>query len=146
MCKISAGSTPGGASPLQTVRTRAPLSFPPKKSHIRAQQPLCHALTVSPSADDVESYLDVEVQLKRERRGSGHFVEWWVLRPKGAPAQEGNVLPMVIFNDKVSPPSLGFLAGYGYVEGARVGREDAEGVAAGLQGSGVCAQRELLVS
>ncbi|KAI1235616.1 hypothetical protein IHE44_0002498, partial [Lamprotornis superbus] len=66
--------------------------------------------------DDVESYLDVEVQLKRERRGSGpgeHFVEWWVLRPKDAPPHEGNVLPMIIFNDKVSPPSLGFLAGYG---------------------------------
>ncbi|XP_038004523.1 piezo-type mechanosensitive ion channel component 1 isoform X2 [Motacilla alba alba] len=66
--------------------------------------------------DDVESYLDVEVQLKQERRGSGrgeHFVEWWVLRQKNAPPQEGNILPMVIFNDKVSPPSLGFLAGYG---------------------------------
>ncbi|XP_056356457.1 piezo-type mechanosensitive ion channel component 1 isoform X1 [Oenanthe melanoleuca] len=66
--------------------------------------------------DDVDSFLDVEVQLKQERRGSGpgaHFVEWWVLRLKDAPPQEGNVLPMIIFNDKVSPPSLGFLAGYG---------------------------------
>ncbi|XP_062356270.1 piezo-type mechanosensitive ion channel component 1 [Cinclus cinclus] len=66
--------------------------------------------------DDVESYLDVEVQLKRERRGSvpgEHFVEWWVLRLKDAPPHEGNILPMIIFNDKVSPPSLGFLAGYG---------------------------------
>ncbi|KAL2300110.1 LOW QUALITY PROTEIN: hypothetical protein Nmel_012070 [Mimus melanotis] len=66
--------------------------------------------------DDVDSYLDVEVQLKRESWGSGpgeHFVEWWVLRQKDAPPQEGNVLPMIIFNDKVSPPSLGFLAGYG---------------------------------
>lgn len=64
----------------------------------------------------VRSYLDVEVQLKQERRGSGrgeHFVEWWVLRQKDAPPQEGNILPMIIFNDKVSPPSLGFLAGYG---------------------------------
>ncbi|XP_059713487.1 piezo-type mechanosensitive ion channel component 1 isoform X1 [Haemorhous mexicanus] len=64
----------------------------------------------------VQSYLDVEVQLKQERRGSGHgehFVEWWVLRQKDAPPQEGNILPMIIFNDKVSPPSLGFLAGYG---------------------------------
>ncbi|RMC09345.1 hypothetical protein DUI87_14353 [Hirundo rustica rustica] len=65
---------------------------------------------------DVDSYLDLELQLKQERRGSGrgdHFVEWWVLRPKDAPPQEGNILPMIIFNDKVSPPSLGFLAGYG---------------------------------
>ncbi|XP_064242471.1 piezo-type mechanosensitive ion channel component 1 [Passer domesticus] len=66
--------------------------------------------------DDEDSYLDVEVHLKQERRGSGpgeHFVEWWVLRQKNAPAREGNILPMIIFNDKVSPPSLGFLAGYG---------------------------------
>ncbi|NXH86839.1 PIEZ1 protein, partial [Edolisoma coerulescens] len=66
--------------------------------------------------DDKDSYLDVEVQLKRERRGSGrddNFVEWWVLRVKDAPPRDGNILPLVIFNDKVSPPSLGFLAGYG---------------------------------
>ncbi|XP_041256394.1 piezo-type mechanosensitive ion channel component 1 isoform X6 [Onychostruthus taczanowskii] len=66
--------------------------------------------------DDEDSYLDVEVHLKQERRGSGpgeHFVEWWVLRQKNAPPQQGNILPMIIFNDKVSPPSLGFLAGYG---------------------------------
>ncbi|KAM4894472.1 piezo-type mechanosensitive ion channel component 1 isoform 3-T3 [Sylvia borin] len=66
--------------------------------------------------DGVESYLDVELRLKQERRGSGrgeHFVEWWVLRVKDASPQEGNILPMIIFNDKVSPPSLGFLAGYG---------------------------------
>ncbi|KAM4767077.1 piezo-type mechanosensitive ion channel component 1 [Cyanocitta cristata] len=66
--------------------------------------------------NDKDSYLDVEVQLKRERRGSGqddNFVEWWVLRLKDAPPRDGNILPLVIFNDKVSPPSLGFLAGYG---------------------------------
>ncbi|XP_065601478.1 piezo-type mechanosensitive ion channel component 1 [Cyrtonyx montezumae] len=67
--------------------------------------------------DGEDSYLDVEVQLKRERSGSGQggdsFLEWWVVRLKNAPARDGNILPMVIFNDKVSPPSLGFLAGYG---------------------------------
>ncbi|XP_068811637.1 piezo-type mechanosensitive ion channel component 1 isoform X1 [Struthio camelus] len=70
--------------------------------------------------DGEDSYLDVEVQLKRERVGSGRdsdsFLEWWVVRLKdrdGAPPHDGNILPMVIFNDKVSPPSLGFLAGYG---------------------------------
>ncbi|NXC61910.1 PIEZ1 protein, partial [Aleadryas rufinucha] len=66
--------------------------------------------------NDMDSYLDVEVQLKRELRGSGqddNFVEWWVLRVKDAPPRDGNILPLVIFNDKVSPPSLGFLAGYG---------------------------------
>lgn len=74
-----------------------------------------------PPADGEDSYLDVEVQLKRERAGAGRggdsFLEWWVVRLKEAPPRDGNILPMVIFNDKVSPPSLGFLAGYGYVEG-----------------------------
>ncbi|NXW05209.1 PIEZ1 protein, partial [Fregetta grallaria] len=67
--------------------------------------------------DGEDSYLDVEVQLKRERAGAGRggdsFLEWWVVRLKEAPPRDGNILPMVIFNDKVSPPSLGFLAGYG---------------------------------
>lgn len=111
-------------------------SLPPKKSSLRAQQPLCCALTLSPSPDDKDSYLDVEVRLKREQRGSGrdNFVEWWVLRLKDAPPRDGNILPLIIFNDKVSPPSLGFLAGYGYVEGARVGA-DPEGIEGGIQGS-----------
>uniref|UniRef100_A0A8C8BN11 Piezo type mechanosensitive ion channel component 1 n=1 Tax=Otus sunia TaxID=257818 RepID=A0A8C8BN11_9STRI len=68
--------------------------------------------------DGEDSYLDVEVQLKRERAGAGRggdsFLEWWVVRlKKEDPPHDGNILPMVIFNDKVSPPSLGFLAGYG---------------------------------
>ncbi|NWU94877.1 PIEZ1 protein, partial [Upupa epops] len=68
--------------------------------------------------DGEDSYLDVEVQLKRERAGAGRrgdsFLEWWVVRLKEPHAgDDGNILPMVIFNDKVSPPSLGFLAGYG---------------------------------
>ncbi|NXL92044.1 PIEZ1 protein, partial [Alectura lathami] len=67
--------------------------------------------------DGEDSYQDVEVQLKRERVGSGQgsdsFLEWWVVRLKDPKARDGNILPMVIFNDKVSPPSLGFLAGYG---------------------------------
>ncbi|KAM9288789.1 piezo-type mechanosensitive ion channel component 1 [Morus bassanus] len=67
--------------------------------------------------DGEDSYLDVEVQLKRDRAGAGQggnsSLEWWVVRLKDAPPHNGNILPMVIFNDKVSPPSLGFLAGYG---------------------------------
>ncbi|KAM9374073.1 piezo-type mechanosensitive ion channel component 1 [Phaethornis superciliosus] len=63
--------------------------------------------------DGEDSYLDVEVQLKRERASADRFLEWWVVRLKDAPPHDGNILPMVIFNDKVSPPSLGFLAGYG---------------------------------
>ncbi|NWI69523.1 PIEZ1 protein, partial [Todus mexicanus] len=68
--------------------------------------------------DGEDSYLDVEVQLKRERAGAGRgagdsFLEWWVVRLKEPPLGNSHILPMVIFSDKVSPPSLGFLAGYG---------------------------------
>ncbi|XP_023980639.1 piezo-type mechanosensitive ion channel component 1 isoform X2 [Physeter macrocephalus] len=59
-------------------------------------------------------YLGVRIQLRRERVGSGAagFLEWWVIELQEC--QAGcNLLPMVIFSDKVSPPSLGFLAGYG---------------------------------
>ncbi|XP_018115987.1 piezo-type mechanosensitive ion channel component 1 isoform X2 [Xenopus laevis] len=66
--------------------------------------------------DEKESYLDVEVQLNRMRvaegNGTNSFVEWWVITLKDC-EDDCNILPMVIFNDKVSPPSLGFLAGYG---------------------------------
>ncbi|XP_029464485.1 piezo-type mechanosensitive ion channel component 1 isoform X2 [Rhinatrema bivittatum] len=63
-----------------------------------------------------ESYLDLELQLKRERIGEGNssssFLEWWVVQLKDC-QDDCTILPMVIFSDKVSPPSLGFLAGYG---------------------------------
>uniref|UniRef100_A0A7N6A529 Piezo-type mechanosensitive ion channel component n=1 Tax=Anabas testudineus TaxID=64144 RepID=A0A7N6A529_ANATE len=39
--------------------------------------------------------------------------EWWNIAIAGCDPSSCDVLPMVIFNDKVSPPSLGFLAGYG---------------------------------
>lgn len=39
--------------------------------------------------------------------------EWWDVAIQGCAPASCGVLPMVIFNDKVSPPSLGFLAGYG---------------------------------
>ncbi|KAF0027681.1 hypothetical protein F2P81_020422 [Scophthalmus maximus] len=39
--------------------------------------------------------------------------EWWDIAIAGCAPASCGVLPMVIFNDKVSPPSLGFLAGYG---------------------------------
>ncbi|XP_062997362.1 piezo-type mechanosensitive ion channel component 1 [Elgaria multicarinata webbii] len=92
---------------------RVPHLFPP---YIRAPN--------GPEANPVEqllpeekdSYWDVEVQLKRQRvgagNGSGSFLEWWVIRLADC-KKDCNFLPMVIFSDKVSPPSLGFLAGYG---------------------------------
>ncbi|KAM8946470.1 piezo-type mechanosensitive ion channel component 1 [Pelodytes ibericus] len=62
-----------------------------------------------------DSYLDVEIYLNRKPIGEGNssFVEWWVIELSGCEGEDCNILPMVIFNDKVSPPSLGFLAGYG---------------------------------
>lgn len=73
------------------------------------------ALTDPTAAPDEEAdYLGVRIQLRRERGGVGAagFLEWWVIELEDCRAQ-CNLLPMVIFSDKVSPPSLGFLAGYG---------------------------------
>lgn len=64
--------------------------------------------------DEEADYLGVRVQLRREQVGAGAsgFLEWWVIELQDCSA-DCNLLPMVIFSDKVSPPSLGFLAGYG---------------------------------
>ncbi|XP_071460531.1 piezo-type mechanosensitive ion channel component 1 isoform X3 [Marmota flaviventris] len=61
-------------------------------------------------------YLGVRIQLRREQVGTGAagFLEWWVVELQDC-HMDCNLLPMVIFSDKVSPPSLGFLAGYGIV-------------------------------
>uniref|UniRef100_A0A671WHV6 Piezo type mechanosensitive ion channel component 1 (Er blood group) n=1 Tax=Sparus aurata TaxID=8175 RepID=A0A671WHV6_SPAAU len=48
----------------------------------------------------------------RSLNGSGNQ-EWWDIAIAGCDPSSCGVLSMVIFNDKVSPPSLGFLAGYG---------------------------------
>ncbi|XP_006531019.2 piezo-type mechanosensitive ion channel component 1 isoform X3 [Mus musculus] len=75
--------------------------------------------------DEEEDYLGVRIQLRREQVGTGasgeqagtkasDFLEWWVIELQDCKA-DCNLLPMVIFSDKVSPPSLGFLAGYGIV-------------------------------
>uniref|UniRef100_A0A8C1RLS5 Piezo-type mechanosensitive ion channel component 1 n=1 Tax=Cyprinus carpio TaxID=7962 RepID=A0A8C1RLS5_CYPCA len=62
---------------------------------------------------DEEGYQSVTLSLMREASvNTTGAQEWWdisIADCKGS----CDVLPMVIFNDKVSPPSLGFLAGYG---------------------------------
>lgn len=63
-----------------------------------------------------EGYQDVTLSLKRDGSLNGTGAqEWWdiSIADCNASAEACKVLPMVIFNDKVSPPSLGFLAGYG---------------------------------
>uniref|UniRef100_A0A670IVU7 Piezo type mechanosensitive ion channel component 1 (Er blood group) n=1 Tax=Podarcis muralis TaxID=64176 RepID=A0A670IVU7_PODMU len=82
-----------------------PKLFPP---YIRAPN--------GPEAKPVEQMLPGEtVSVLFPCTGSkvANFLEWWVIRLANCQEQDCNILPMVIFNDKVSPPSLGFLAGYG---------------------------------
>uniref|UniRef100_A0A4W5N6C2 Piezo type mechanosensitive ion channel component 1 (Er blood group) n=1 Tax=Hucho hucho TaxID=62062 RepID=A0A4W5N6C2_9TELE len=66
---------------------------------------------------DEEGYQDITLSLMRDRslNSTRGAQEWWDISIADCPPSTGacGVLPMVIFNDKVSPPSLGFLAGYG---------------------------------
>ncbi|XP_032383361.1 piezo-type mechanosensitive ion channel component 1 isoform X3 [Etheostoma spectabile] len=61
-----------------------------------------------------DGYLNITLSLMSDKslNGSGNQ-EWWNIAIAGCAPPSCGVLPMVIFNDKVSPPSLGFLAGYG---------------------------------
>uniref|UniRef100_A0A670IID8 Piezo type mechanosensitive ion channel component 2 n=1 Tax=Podarcis muralis TaxID=64176 RepID=A0A670IID8_PODMU len=52
---------------------------------------------------------DITVSLSRHNE-----TEWWVLNQTKKTLGAGNTsLELIVFSDKVSPPSLGFLAGYG---------------------------------
>ncbi|KAK1905133.1 Piezo-type mechanosensitive ion channel component 1, partial [Dissostichus eleginoides] len=59
-----------------------------------------------------DGYLNITLSLKSDRSLNGNQ-EWWDIAIADCTPTPCGVLPMVIFNDKVSPPSLGFLAGYG---------------------------------
>ncbi|XP_039619198.1 piezo-type mechanosensitive ion channel component 1 isoform X3 [Polypterus senegalus] len=66
--------------------------------------------------DYEDSYLDVNLTLiKTQGSDSAGFQEWWDIHISDCDSsqEDCDVLPMVIFSDKISPPSLGFLAGYG---------------------------------
>ncbi|XP_047458745.1 piezo-type mechanosensitive ion channel component 1 isoform X2 [Mugil cephalus] len=63
--------------------------------------------------DNEDGYLNITLSLMSDRSlNSSGNQEWWDIAIASCFSSCG-VLPMVIFNDKVSPPSLGFLAGYG---------------------------------
>lgn len=64
--------------------------------------------------DDEADYQSITLSLMSDRSLNNSSVnqEWWDIAIANC-RQSCSVLPMVIFNDKVSPPSLGFLAGYG---------------------------------
>ncbi|XP_072374107.1 piezo-type mechanosensitive ion channel component 1 isoform X4 [Scyliorhinus torazame] len=70
-----------------------------------------------PEHDD--SFLNVTMELQRhvgkDVNDSDSILEWWVIQTKTEECKQNecNELQMIIFNDKVSPPSLGFLAGHG---------------------------------
>ncbi|XP_069757353.1 piezo-type mechanosensitive ion channel component 1 isoform X2 [Narcine bancroftii] len=65
------------------------------------------------------NYLNVTMELQRHigrnTNDSDGILEWWVIQTKTEECKQNecNELQMVIFSDKVSPPSLGFLAGHG---------------------------------
>uniref|UniRef100_A0A8C6L0N2 Piezo type mechanosensitive ion channel component 1 (Er blood group) n=1 Tax=Nothobranchius furzeri TaxID=105023 RepID=A0A8C6L0N2_NOTFU len=64
--------------------------------------------------DYEDDYLDITLSLMNDSSScSSGSQEWWNIAIAGCDPSACDVLPMVIFNDKVSPPSLGFLAGYG---------------------------------
>uniref|UniRef100_G3RL89 Piezo type mechanosensitive ion channel component 2 n=1 Tax=Gorilla gorilla gorilla TaxID=9595 RepID=G3RL89_GORGO len=60
------------------------------------------------------NFLDITIILSRDNT-TKYNSEWWVLNLTGNRIYNPNsqALELVVFNDKVSPPSLGFLAGYG---------------------------------
>ncbi|XP_069072569.1 piezo-type mechanosensitive ion channel component 2 isoform X3 [Pleurodeles waltl] len=58
-------------------------------------------------------YVNLTVSLRKEITPEG-IREWWVVnQPVRTFNKNKNSLELIVFSDKVSPPSLGFLAGYG---------------------------------
>uniref|UniRef100_A0A8C5QS10 Piezo type mechanosensitive ion channel component 2 n=1 Tax=Leptobrachium leishanense TaxID=445787 RepID=A0A8C5QS10_9ANUR len=58
------------------------------------------------------TFVNITVSLYRERTDKG-TQEWWVVNQPGQKFSKKSGLQLFVFSDKVSPPSLGFLAGYG---------------------------------
>uniref|UniRef100_A0A4W3IWL9 Piezo type mechanosensitive ion channel component 1 (Er blood group) n=1 Tax=Callorhinchus milii TaxID=7868 RepID=A0A4W3IWL9_CALMI len=69
--------------------------------------------------NEENAYLNVTMELHRyiqlDANKTDSILEWWVIKTKSKECKQHacNELQMVIFSDKVSPPSLGLLAGYG---------------------------------
>ncbi|XP_051543569.1 piezo-type mechanosensitive ion channel component 2-like isoform X1 [Myxocyprinus asiaticus] len=72
----------------------------------------------------VDGYKSILLDLERSQNGSEEIQEWWIVdQPSAGKIQMRSVaksekkreagLQLYVFSDKVSPPSLGFLAGYG---------------------------------
>ncbi|XP_055504976.1 piezo-type mechanosensitive ion channel component 1 isoform X2 [Leucoraja erinacea] len=71
------------------------------------------------NSEHENNYLNVTMELQRHVGRNANdpdgILEWWVIQTKTEECKQNecNELQMVIFSDKVSPPSLGFLAGHG---------------------------------
>ncbi|XP_072296798.1 piezo-type mechanosensitive ion channel component 2 [Eucyclogobius newberryi] len=70
--------------------------------------------------DREKKMFNLSVTLKRAQNDSGQIQEWWIVSQtepgpldKRAKKKFDNGLDVYVFSDQVSPPSLGFLAGYG---------------------------------
>ncbi|XP_076122839.1 piezo-type mechanosensitive ion channel component 2 [Alosa pseudoharengus] len=74
----------------------------------------------SDDPDDVQDYAffrPLAIKLKQSSEGSQPGPQWWVVEEcaPAYPPMKCHSIQLVIFNDKVSPSSLNFLAGYGIV-------------------------------
>lgn len=72
----------------------------------------CLHFCLSPLPEN--NFMNITIILFRDNVTKSNS-EWWVLNLTGSRIfnQGSQALELVVFNDKVSPPSLGFLAGYG---------------------------------
>ncbi|CAH2303226.1 Hypothetical predicted protein [Pelobates cultripes] len=97
--------------------------------HLRAgggpEAKIAHRLQtgVSEKAEDIQKYaffrnLTLKLQQMSVNSSFNQVTEWWTVQewnPACAPAGCSKNIELVIYNDKASPQSLGFLAGYGIV-------------------------------
>ena len=73
------------------------------------------------SSEDDPVWFNITLALKRTNNDTGKTQEWWIvnqteaapLKIRSSKNQYSAGLELYVFSDQVSPPSLGFLAGYG---------------------------------
>lgn len=63
--------------------------------------------------------LNISVSLRQVKTHHRQLQEWWIVNqtergPIEKSQNHDDCLELYVFSDQVSPPSLGFLAGYGY--------------------------------
>ena len=73
------------------------------------------------SSENEPVWFNITLTLKRANNDTGKMQEWWIvnqtqtapLKIRNSKNQYSAGLELYVFSDQVSPPSLGFLAGYG---------------------------------